>query len=189
VLYVLPGAVIWVGLLRAGVHPTFAGVLLGLLTPVRRGSASPVERLEARLHPWVAFGVLPVFALANGGVDLREVHLRAPGALGVFGGVAAGLVVGKPVGVLLASYLSVRLTIAALPRGIQWRGIAVVGAVAGIGFTMAIFIADLAFPDEAMRGTAKAAVLAASVTAAVLALVFGKVALPQVPASVTAKRG
>lgn len=217
IAYAIPAAVIWCGVLWAGIHPTLAGVIVGLLTPARawygpqrlldaahqtlgeihehteaaqpnppelagslsrlgraqREALSPVERMEVVFHPWVAFGIMPAFALANAGVDLGGIALGA--APGVALGIAAGLVVGKPIGVMLASALAVKLGIAALPGGVTWRGLMVVGTVAGIGFTMAIFIAGLAFearPD--LHGIAKVAVLSASVLAAVLTLIIGR---------------
>lgn len=181
VFYVLPALVLWIGLLRSGIHPTIAGVILGLLTPVTRWKeeeeVSPLERLEPRLHPWVAFAIMPIFALANAGVSLRGIRLGEPGALGIASGIVLGLVVGKPVGIVLASAVCVRLGIAKLPRGVRWIGVAVVGAVAGIGFTMAIFVAELAFSGGASLGTAKVAVLVASLTAAVVGLTLGRYAL------------
>jgi NhaA family Na+:H+ antiporter len=218
--YVLPGAVLWAGLLRAGVHPTIGGVILGLLTPVnpwfgkarfveaiesavrefrkhstessdehsllrplariaiaRREALAPLVRLEAGLHPWVAYGIMPLFALANAGVRLGGVDLAAPTSIRIVLGVTAGLVLGKPLGILAASYIAVRARIAALPYGVTWRGVLLVGIVAGIGFTMAIFIAGLAFPDDGNLGAAKLGVLLASAIAAVLGLAGGRALL------------
>lgn len=185
--YVPAGAVVWAGLLHAGVHPTLAGVVLGLATPAtpdrsKGEERSPVERLEARLHPWVAYGILPLFALANAGVDLRGVDLHDATARLVSVGVVLGLVVGKPVGVLAASAVAVRLRLAARPKGASWRGVAVVGLAAGIGFTMAIFVAGLAFPGSPLLGAAKLGVLAASTLAAGLTVLAGRFLLPHHPA-------
>jgi len=220
--YVPAGIVVWTGFLSSGVHPSIAGVLLGLLTPVRawfgasgflaateralghfrarvdtnhghhdllepleaialarREAVPPVVRLEAALHPWVAYGILPIFALANAGVDLSELDLSAAGANGVILGVGFGLVLGKPIGILLASFLSVKLGIAALPRGMTYQHVGLVGMVAGIGFTMAIFIASLAFPDPGMLGVAKLGVLGASAVAGVLGLAIGRLLLQE----------
>ena len=149
--YLPAGLVIWAGAYRSGVHPTLAGVVIGLLTPVQvwqgREDVSPVDRLQHSLHPWVAYVIMPVFALANAGVTLGAAPLDGPGAP-VLLGVALGLVVGKPVGVVALSWLAVRLRVAALPVGVRWLEVLVVGVVAGIGFTMALFIASLAFPDK-----------------------------------------
>ncbi|MDX3907299.1 MAG: Na+/H+ antiporter NhaA [Pigmentiphaga sp.] len=213
--YVLPGAVLWFGLLKTGAHPTLAGVVLGLMTPVmptrsnehpvdivqrvtdfltRSGTAdidraagqirdlrwaqrellAPVTRVQMALHPWVAYGVMPLFALANAGVSLDGVDFGQPGSVPVMLGILVALVVGKPVGVVAMSWLAVRLGWCALPPGLSWGGVALVGCLAGIGFTMSIFIATLAFADPNMLGAAKLGVLLASSTAAVIGLGFGK---------------
>lgn len=218
--YVVPGIVVWTGMLTAGVHPTIAGVVLGLLTPVQAWYGSrgflaaagpaiqeieahadtqdahellhplqklslasteaipPVVRLEALLHPWVAYGIMPLFALANAGVTLGAVDLSGGGTT-IFLGVALGLLIGKPVGIVAASLLSARLGIAALPRGVDLRGLLVVGMVGGIGFTMALFIAQLAFTDPVFLGVAKVAVLAASCAAGIVGALTGIVLLPK----------
>lgn len=182
-LYVLPGIVVWAGALEAGVQPTVAGVALGLLTPVRPWPAggedrSPGERLQSALHPWVSFVVMPVFALANAGVSLRGLELGDPHVLPLSLGVAAGLVLGKPLGIVLASLVAVKLGVAALPHRVTWRGMIVVGVVGGIGFTMALYIAELALVSPHLLATAKLAVLASSIVAAVAAIAYGKTALP-----------
>src|SRR3984893_3022910 len=185
--YVLPGAVVWFGMLCAGMHPTLAGVLLGLLTPAtsafgraqrapgtRRASESPLVRVEARLHPWVAFGVMPLFALANAGVSLQGVDLSAAAPLTVGAGIVSGLVLGKPIGIVLASIAAVRLRLCALPAGVRWSHLVLIGLLGGIGFTMSIFIANLAFDDPALLAAAKFAVLVASLLAATLGLLLGR---------------
>lgn len=195
--YVLPGAVIWIGLLRLGVHPTLSGVVLGLMTPVlpvRRRSGhdvataatdatrtdpqapldeAPVTRVQRALHPWVAYGVMPLFALANAGVSLGGVDLGAPAAQSVLFGVLLGLVVGKPIGVVAVSWIAVRLGGARLPPGVTWGGVWLIGLLAGIGFTMSIFVAMLAFADAAVLAAAKLGVLLASVVAACIGLGWG----------------
>jgi NhaA family Na+:H+ antiporter len=221
--YLVPGIVVWAGVLRTGIHPTLAGVVMGMLTPanawygpgglveavrgaaarVSRGlatdapgaiaaweldqeraridealreSLSPAARLQGALHPWVAFGIMPLFAFANAGVTLGE-----RGALAVTGigaGIVAGLTLGKPVGILLAIFAAVRLRVAVLPRGVRWRELVVLGMVAGVGFTMAIFIASLAFAAPAELDQAKVAILAASGLAGVAALGLGSALLP-----------
>ena len=220
--YVAPGLVVWAGTLQAGVHPTVAGVIVGLLTPVKpwygeQGFASttrramddfarrfkehadphelavplsrieaaqrealpPVTRLITALHPWVAFGIMPVFALANAGVNVGAVDFGYPSASIVALGVTLGLVVGKPLGVFLACRLSVSLRLCELPRGVTWGGIGIVGATAGIGFTMAIFIAGLAFQEVGHLNVSKLAILCASGAAGLLALVGGRLLLPK----------
>jgi len=185
--YVLPGSVVWFGMLRAGVHPALAGVLLGLLTPAtsafgrvprdrgaRRADAPPVERVQAMLHPWVAFGIMPLFALANAGVSLQGLQLRAAAPLAVGAGIVSGLVLGKPIGILLASFAAVRLKLCVLPEGVRWTHMVLVGLLGGIGFTMSIFIANLAFEDAPLLAAAKFAVLVASALAAALGLLLGR---------------
>ncbi|MDR0225042.1 MAG: Na+/H+ antiporter NhaA [Burkholderiaceae bacterium] len=175
--YVLPGAVVWWGIWQTGAHPTLAGVVLGLITPVHaladRESAAPVERVQASLHPWVAFGVMPLFALANAGVPLQGAATEVAGASAVMWGVALALLLGKPLGVVASCWIAVRLRLCALPPGMGWSATLLAGLLAGIGFTMAIFIATLAFDSEALLNAAKLGVLLASATAAVLGLAWG----------------
>lgn len=179
-LYVPAALVVWGGTYAAGVHPTVAGVLLGLMTPVfaweQHESVSPAERLEHALHGWVAWAIMPLFALANAGVPLGGAALDGA-TLPVMLGVILGLGLGKPIGVMLAAWLCVRLGLSVLPAGITWRHILVVGLVAGIGFTMAIFIAQLAFPGGALLESGKLAILVASAVVAVVALGLGRVLL------------
>jgi Na+:H+ antiporter, NhaA family len=188
--YLLPGAVVWLGMLRAGLHPTLAGVLLGLMTPAasefgRRRAApapsrgdSPLVRLEGKLHPWVAFGIMPLFALANAGVSLAGLKTCAAASLAVGGGIVAGLVLGKPLGIVLASVAAVRLKLCSLPQDVRWSQMALLGLLGGIGFTMSIFIANLAFEDSQLLVAAKFAVLVASALAAGLALMYGRLISP-----------
>jgi NhaA family Na+:H+ antiporter len=217
--YVPPALVAWAGIYAAGVHPTIAGVIIGLMTPVRawlgpdgfvvgvrkelkdlestsphslsvhelagrlhhidlarREALSPAESLIDSLHPWVAFVIMPVFALANAGVVLDGAQLDAT-SWQVAAAVAGGLVVGKPVGVLLACWLVLRTRIARLPTGITLRHLIVLGAVAGVGFTMALFIAQLAFVDARLLAAAKLGVLLASAVAATIAVALGRILL------------
>ncbi len=181
--YVLPAAIVWYGMLATGMHPTLAGVILGLLTPVRAGFSrrarvqdgeiAPITRVEGALHPWVAFGIMPLFALANAGVSLGGFH-AAGASLTVAGGVLLGLLVGKPVGIVLASYLAVRLKLCSLPRDLQWRHIGLLGVLGAVGFTVSIFVANLAFADLTLLAAAKVAVILASGLAAVLGFVLGR---------------
>jgi Na+:H+ antiporter, NhaA family len=182
--YLVPGALAWYGMLRAGMHPTLAGVILGLLTPATANfgrhrcidptAISPVQQVESQLHPWVAYAIMPLFALANAGVSLAGVNLASGGPLSVAGGIVAGLVIGKPVGIVLAAWAAVRLKACTLPEGVSWTHMVVLGLLGGIGFTMAIFIANLAFEDPALLTSAKFAVLVASALAAVLGLLLGR---------------
>ncbi len=185
-LYVLPGAALWYGLYRASVHPTLAGVVLGLLTPAEgeAGRPAPTVTLEAALHGWIAYLVMPLFALANAGVAIGALDLTAPSAARVLLGVALGLLLGKPLGIWLACFLAVKAGISALPRGVTYGGVAIVGMVGGIGFTVAIFVANLAFDDPALLAVAKAGVLMGSFAAGVLGLTVGR-SLKQPETSVT----
>ena len=179
----VPGAVIWWGFLLAGIHPALAGVVAGLLTPMHSpvaGGEPRAVRLEAALHGWVAFGVMPLFALANAGVRFEGLDLAGGLAPGLAGGIALGLLVGKPVGIGLAAALAVRSGLCALPPRVTPAGIAVVGCLGGIGFTMSIFIAALAFEDPALLAVAKLGVLAGSAGAAVVGLVLGRTLLQPV---------
>jgi NhaA family Na+:H+ antiporter len=175
--YVVPGVVTWAGTYAGGVHPTIAGVVIGLLTPIQGEGDSPVESLQRALHGWVAFVIMPVFALANAGVRLDLTRLSG-GSASVLLGVVIGLVVGKPIGVIGFSWLAVRARVAALPAGVRWSSILVMGLVAGIGFTMALFIATLAFPPGASIDVAKLGILLASLTAGAIGLGTGRVLLP-----------
>ena len=218
-VFAIPGIVLWAGMLQFGVHPTIAGVIIGLMTPVkpwygkegflrvarkaiddiqlrvdrpdhelleplgrldraRREAISPAKRIEASLHPWVAFGIMPLFALANAGVTVSGVQLGDTTSLAVFLGVALGLVVGKPLGIVGFSWISIRLGLCMLPQGVTWAGMYVVGAAGGIGFTMAIFIGELAFSD-AMLTVGKLGVLVGTIVASALALTAGVVLLPK----------
>lgn len=177
IVYALPGAVLWIGLLDAGIHPVLAGVLLGLLTPMkarRAGELPPAVRIEKSLHPWIAYGVMPLFALANAGIRVAGIDLDDSALRALVAAVSVGLVVGKPVGIVTTAWVAVRLGWCALPPGLRWSGVLVIGCLGGIGFTMAIFIATLAFPSADALAGAKLAVLAASAAAAVLGLLLGR---------------
>ena len=169
------------GTYAAGIHPTLAGVVLGLLTPVRawREPVSPAEGLIDALHPWVAFVIMPVFALANAGVRLGG-GAEGGGATSwpVVAAVVVGLAVGKPLGVVGLTWVALRAKLCTLPAGLGVRHLGVLGAVAGIGFTMAIFVAGLALDDAAHLASAKVGVLLASGLAAAVTLVGGRFGLP-----------
>jgi NhaA family Na+:H+ antiporter len=232
-LYLVPGVIVWIGVCRSGVHPTLAGVIVGLLTPAkswfgptglvalirrsveeveheletgeigavrperlaeeasridlaRREALSPAASLQMRLHPWVAFGIMPLFALANAGVTLDR-SAAAPSYLSI--GIVVGLAIGKPIGVLAACAAVVRSRLAQLPHGIGWRELTVLGLVAGIGFTMALFVAALAFPSGYKLEQAKVAILVGSALAMTLGLLGGRLLLratPPVDAAATA---
>lgn len=175
-VYLIPGIFLWYAVLQSGLHATIAGVLLAFVIPISRqitapigelkeavaaGDAeavgshlaavervletkqSPLHRLEHALHPYVNYLVLPIFALFNAGLSLAGVSVGS-----VTLGIAAGLVFGKPLGVFLLSFIAVKAGLAQLPTGVTWRGIFGVGLLAGIGFTMSLFVAGLSFEGE-----------------------------------------
>lgn len=148
--YLLVGLVLWVAMLKSGVHATLAGVLIALFIPMQQAnnpSESPLRRLEHSLHPWVAYMVLPIFAFANAGLNLRD--LDAPQLLHhVTLGVAAGLFVGKQLGVMLCCWVAIRLGWASLPKGATWLSLYGIAVLTGVGFTMSLFIGGLAFVGE-----------------------------------------
>jgi len=166
-IYLLPGLIVWFGLHQAGVHPTLAGVIMGLLLP------APAERLEEALHPWVAYGIMPLFALVNAGVSLHGVSLGGPLTVSI--GLA--LVLGKPLGITLFTWLATRSGLADLAPGLNWRGVLLVGCLGGIGFTMSVFLATLAFADPEQLAAAKAAVLLGSAIAGSSGFILGKLLL------------
>ena len=138
------------------------------MTMLARTTSSVAERLQLTLHPFSSLFIVPVFALANAGVVFEGGALRADGAARVALGVGLGLVVGKLVGVTLGAALAVRLRIGALPEGVTWRQIVGAAALAGIGFTVSLFITDLAFADESLRAASKIGILAASLAASII---------------------
>jgi NhaA family Na+:H+ antiporter len=221
--YVAPALVLWAGTYAAGVHPTIAGVIIGLITPVRawlgaggfvhgvreqidrleadspdtvsahdlarrlrhvddarREATSPAESLIEQLHPWVAFGIMPLFAIANAGVVI-DAQAIDTSTLKVATAVAVGLVLGKPIGILLAVALTLRSGLGTLPLGLTYRHLTVLGVVAGVGFTMALFVAQLAFSAPQLLAAAKLGVLGASLAAAVVAVVLGRLLLSTEP--------
>lgn len=219
--YVLPGAILWFGMLKTGAHPTLAGVVLGLMTPVvstrsvegpvvrarhaikefserlqsasdqrelmhpvkelgiaRRELLPPVVRVQMALHPWVAYTIMPLFALANAGVALKGVQYES-NDISIIAGVGFALVIGKPLGIMAISWLCMRSKWCQLPDGMTWKWMWLLGCLAGIGFTMSIFIANLAFTDIALLNAAKLGVLIGSVTAGVVGLCLGRLFVVQ----------
>jgi NhaA family Na+:H+ antiporter len=196
-VYVAFGAGLWLAVYEAGLHPTIAGVIMGLMAPTRplrhredvsdeklrdvstpetaretvvlaRESVSVVAWLEHLLHPWTSFVIVPLFALANAGIVLSTGTLHDAFTSPITYGVVAGLVVGKLVGISAFAWLAVRLGIGALPPGMSWRAVVGGAAVAGIGFTVAIFVTGLAFTDAGHQEQAKIGILAASIVAGAL---------------------
>jgi NhaA family Na+:H+ antiporter len=203
-VFVAIGSAVWFALHEAGVHPTLAGVVMGLLAPVTprlspelidieeltdlsdldsarttmqlaRGSVSTVAWLEHVLHPWTSYFIVPVFALANAGIEVSTASLRAAWSSPITWGVGIGLLVGKPLGVLMATMAAARSGIADRPEGTTGRQLLGAGNAAGIGFTVALFIAELAFTngdpitDARHVADAKMAILVASVVSGLLA--------------------
>lgn len=166
-VYAAAAVALWFVVYESGVHATVAGVVMGLLTPAVAddpGSASPCDRLIGVLHPWTSFVIIPVFAVANAGIELTLDAFRSPSAVLV--GVVAGLVVGKLVGISLFGWVAVRFGIGRLPDGVTWGHIVGIAAVAGVGFTVSLFVAGLAFDDPGLERDARTGVLVASVVAA-----------------------
>lgn len=184
-IYSLFAFTLWFTLYKTGVHPTLAGVILGLMTPniirkqtkvedVEDGSVSVIEWLEHKFHPISTFFVVPIFAFANTGVIITAETINDASQSLIAWGIFFGLVVGKPVGVLLASLAAKRARIADLPEGAANSSILATGSAAGIGFTVAIFIANLAFDDRQTQEIAVLAVIVASVVSAFLSIVLFK---------------
>ncbi len=176
-VYLLGGLGLWYAFLQGGIHPTIAGVLLGFVIPAGTAnthSSSLLARWEHRLTPWSAFLVMPVFALGNAGIALDAGSLQAVvSPVGM--GVMAGLVVGKPLGIFGTVYGLLRLHIANMPKGVRLRHFLGAGILGGIGFTMSLFIASLAFVDAQDLMTAKTAVVIASLVSGLTGtLVFRK---------------
>ncbi|EHM51170.1 MAG: Na+/H+ antiporter NhaA [Yokenella regensburgei] len=169
-IYILVGAILWTAVLKSGVHATLAGVIVGFLIPLKeKEGKSPAKQLEHVLHPWVAFLILPLFAFANAGVSLGGVTLEGLTSLLPLG-IIAGLFIGKPLGISLFCWLALKLKWAHLPEGTTCKQIMAVGVLCGIGFTMSIFIASLAFGnvDPALINWAKLGILIGSVLSAVV---------------------
>lgn len=209
--YILPSILIWYGLLKIGVHPSLAGVLIGLMTPVfsrphhithlqqlentlneyksantsdlqqcvyklqnaQRELIAPVERVNYIFSPWVAFLIMPLFALANAGVNISEVDLSMLGTINAMVAIAVALVIGKPVGIFLTTWFFIYTGLGRLPTGFNYRWLFLISCLAGIGFTMSIFIANLAFTDTVLLASAKIGILIGSSIAAILGLALG----------------
>jgi Na+/H+ antiporter NhaA len=206
--YVLVGIALWLAVQASGVHPTLAGVLLGLLLPARPPEPDVVERTRAYgqalreepdaerarlvtlaaaatvpagarllhvLHRWTAYVVVPVFGLANAGVSLDAETLRTAATSPVTLGVAGALLVGNAVGITAGTAVALRTGLGVLPGGVRWSHLMAGATLAGIGFTIALFITDLAFADEQLREQATIGILAGSLTAAVAGVVLLRV--------------
>jgi NhaA family Na+:H+ antiporter len=198
ILYILAAILLWYGLYKSGVHPTIGGVILGLLAPVtpfiknkyidteetakakRRkktvpNSVSVVEWLEHIIHPWSAFLVVPLFAFANAGVKIDFANFFDIFSSSITWGIIIGLVVGKPVGIMLFTYSTKVSQLGKIPTEVKLKHILGVGNSAGIGFTVAIFISKLAFSEQALQDLAILSVLIGSLVSALLSILFFKI--------------
>jgi NhaA family Na+:H+ antiporter len=184
-IYALFAFALWFSLYKTGVHPTLAGVILGLMTPniahggvdledVEDGTVSVIEWLEHKFHPISTFFVVPLFAFANTGVVITLDSIEGAAQSKIAWGIFFGLVIGKPLGVLLAAIAAKKAKIAEMPDGVSKTSLLATGSAAGIGFTVAIFIANLAFSDPQTQDIAVLAVIAASVISALLSTLIFK---------------
>ena len=185
-IYILIGIALWYAMYRSGIHPTLAGVILGLLTPnlpkhgvdvddIEDGSLSIIEWLEKKIHPWSSYVIVPLFAFANTGVEINSDSignaLESPIAWGIF----CGLVLGKPIGIFLTTFIAKKIRVGEVPEGAGNRDLIATGSAAGIGFTVAIFIANLAFENPQTEDIAIFAVIVASIVSGFISFVFFKV--------------
>ncbi len=179
--YMVIGAILWVCILKSGIHATLAGVIVGFLIPLHsRNGHSPSESLEHGLHPWVAYLILPLFAFANAGIVLNGVTLNGlTDRLPL--GIAAALFLGKPLGIFLFSYISIKIGFAKLPQQINLKQIFAVSVLCGIGFTMSIFISGLAFEggDESFSIYSRLGILMGSTIAAFMGYGLLRMVLPK----------
>ncbi len=167
--YAVLGLVLWVLVLKSGIHATLAGVAAAMFVPLSAGEKKPLTWLEHALHPWIAFAVLPVFAFANAGVSFAGAgvsELVAPLSLGI----ALGLVVGKQLGIFGACWIAVRAGLASVPSDVNFRQLYGLACLAGIGFTMSLFIGGLAFSDAGQMDAVKMGVLSGSLASALIGL-------------------
>jgi NhaA family Na+:H+ antiporter len=197
-VYVVVGIAVWYALFEGGIHPTIAGVIMGVMAPTTarlqhdyidieelaasksdpaftndangKGSVSVVEWLEHVLHPWSSYVIVPIFALANSGIHVSIDGLRDAAGSALTWGVFLGLLVGKPLGIVLASKVAIRTGVADSPEGATGTHMLGAGTAAGIGFTVALFITELAFDNPVDQTNAKLAILLASVVAVIAAL-------------------
>ncbi|RBC00119.1 Na+/H+ antiporter NhaA [Pseudomonas sp. MWU12-2115] len=169
--YMIIGLILWVCVLKSGVHATLAGVTLAFCIPLRTKNAepSPLMTLEHALHPWVAYGILPLFAFANAGLSLSGVTVESF-THHVPMGIAIGLLLGKTVGVFGLTWLAVKIGIAALPQGANWGQVLGVAILCGIGFTMSLFVGSLAFEPGVSdyAGMDRMGILTGSILAALI---------------------
>ncbi len=190
--YSIVGLAAWSFVLLSGVHATLAGVTLGIMTPTqfaignnRHATYSPTDQLIHFFHPWISFLIMPIFAFANAGLSLKDVNPLEMIQNEISQGVFWGLVVGKPLGISLLTYLFVKLRLASLPFGVNWKQILGVSSIAGMGFTMSLFISSLALPIE-LEPYSKGAILIASIVSGLLGALILYWTLPR-PETETAR--
>lgn len=165
-VYLLFGLFLWYFVFNSGVHATIAGVLLAFVIPLHK-----IEELEHALHDPVNFIIMPVFALANTAIVLPDNFALVLSSI-VHHGILTGLVIGKPIGIFLFGFLAVKLGIGSLPEGVTWKQFLGMGMIAGIGFTISIFMSTLAFGQPEIQIIAKVAIMSASLVAAVLGFFY-----------------
>ncbi len=184
--YMVVGLILWVCVLKSGVHATLAGVTLALCIPLRTRNAetSPLLSLEHALHPWVAYGILPLFAFANAGVSLAGITLESF-THAVPMGIALGLLLGKTIGVFGLTWIAIKLGLAALPAGANWGQVLGVAILCGIGFTMSLFVGSLAFVPGVSEyvGMDRMGILVGSFLAAIIGYAITALSSPKQPAS------
>jgi len=182
-LYFMVGLILWISVLKSGVHATLAGVALAFTIPFsaidEKGEKSyPIQEIEEGLHPWVTFFILPIFAFVNAGVDLRSIEISQM-ANPVPLGIMLGLFLGKQIGVFGFSFIAIKLKIASLPRGSSWFMLYGVSILTGIGFTMSLFIDSLAFADDTLfLYTDKLAILLGTSLSATIGYIVLRIAIP-----------
>jgi len=175
--YLIGGIIMWYFMLHSGVHPTITGVLLAFAIPFGRSiQTSPSYKIQHFLHKPVAFFILPIFAIANTGIILKNGWQNSMLEMGNLG-IILGLFIGKPLGISLFSFLGVKLKLAKLPQEIKWKNVVGVGFLGGIGFTMSIFITLLAYPNHEMINQAEIAILIGSIISAITGLILLKLML------------
>jgi NhaA family Na+:H+ antiporter len=171
-VYLFLGVILWGFFLASGIHPTLAGVILALLIPLKNKNnpnQSPLHRLESKLHPWVAYGILPLFAFVNAGISVASINSELfLGATSL--GVVMGLFLGKQIGVFVATWLAIRSGMAPMPKGASWSSLYAIALICGVGFTISLFISDLAFAqiNEAYATVARLGVLIGSCLSGVM---------------------
>lgn len=184
-IYVFLGVSLWYCMYKSGVHPTLAGVVMGLMTPNQTkknsglvdsedGSVSVIEYLEEKLHPWSSYVIVPIFAFANTGVEISSDSISAAIGSPIAWGIFFGLVLGKPIGVLLSTYLVNKVKLGEFPAGARKVDVLATGSAAGVGFTVAIFIAHLAFDAPVVQDEAIFAIIVASVMSGLISYAMFK---------------